>query len=116
MDNDQLMKELEELTKNMDMQTPKESQIKLDNKAENYTSKTTNNSSQSKTAPGFSSNPFGDFSNFMGMGSEDAFKEIEKLLQMDLGNLDIDENDPDTKKMMELLSNFIFCLNVLLNR
>lgn len=92
MNNDELMKELEELTRSMEHDFLKENQ-----------NTTTNKQPESNNTNQFNNNPFANFSMpYVGEGNEDAYmKELQKLLNVDL---DVDENDPECKEMMKLLS------------
>jgi hypothetical protein len=89
MDDDQLFKELEELTRTMENEFKQSNtQIKSDTVSKTQTEQ---------------KDPFGDFK-FPNMGSEDMLmKELQKLLTADIN---IDENDAETKIMMKELSKF----------
>ena len=90
MNNDELMKELEELTKSMEQELIKENtNIKIE---------------QPINPKPNMNNPFSNFNMpFMSEGNEDDYmKELQKLLTNDI---QIDENDPESNEMMKLLSN-----------
>src|SRR5690348_10174590 len=94
MNDEDFMKELQELTKNMSK--------------EFSTNEKSTQSVKDTPTPTFNNNTFNQFNNFdMNLeGSEgDYFKEIQKLLS-GAGNMnfDIDDSDPGVKDMMKLLS------------
>ena len=88
MNNDELMKELEELTKSMEKELIKENtNVKIEEPTNHKPT-----------------NPFSNFNMpFISEGNEDDYmKELQKLLASDIN---IDENDPECNEMMKMLSN-----------
>jgi hypothetical protein len=93
MDDAEFLKELQEMTKNMQDEFEKES------KKENGAPKTNNNNGSTENP----SNPFGNFNmplNFSG-NENDMLKELQNLINMDLN---IDDSDPNVQDLMSQLS------------
>ncbi len=100
MNDEDFMNELEELTKTMtkEFSQEKSSQSNKDNIQNNR-----GNSSNSGNLPK-------DFNFGMDFEGNDMnyMKEIEKLLQMGMGiDFKVEDNDPQTKEMMNLLSKIL---------
>lgn len=105
MNDDDFMNELQELTKNM---------TKEFSTNEKSTQSVKDSSTPSFNNGNVNTNKNDNFNfdlNFEG-NEGDYMKEIEKLLSMgmgmDMGNMQIDDSDPQTKEMMKLLSKLIF--------
>lgn len=96
MNDEDFMNELEELTKNM---------------TKEFNQEKPNQSAKENTNSNPNEKKFDLNSDFNFQGNEmDYMKEIEKMLSMNMGGLDlgnIDDSDPKTKEMMNLLSNGI---------
>ena len=108
MEDENFLKELEEMTKTMEKEFSNEN-VSSGNKIISNKSSGNLNSVNSSNFPGHNI----DFNmNFDGNG-ENYMKELQKLLQMNTnGGMnfndldDIDENDPQAKEMFKQLSNF----------
>lgn len=130
MDNDDFLKELEQITNSLDKdfnEVIKPAQIistenkNVQEKKVSSNNITNNNANANKSSGEENSknnnnnnnpNPFGNFANpfanfgmpFMNPNTnpEDCFKELQKLMEQDI---EIDENDPEAKDMFKLLGN-----------
>jgi len=121
MDNDDFLKELEQITNSLEKDyneviKPAQSSIseKANNKAkstiENKTVSVKNEIKKDEHNKNNANDPFGNFANpfanfgmpFMNPNSnpEDCFKELQKLISTDI---DMDENDPESQEMFKLL-------------
>jgi hypothetical protein len=129
MENDDFLKELEQMTNSLDkdysqiinsdnntiqkknsleansntnMINPTDKKIEAENKQENPFFNNSNNLN----------NPFGNFGNMFAnpnMNPEDCFKELQKLMESDLGGPD--DNDLESKEMFNLLG-----IKILINK
>jgi hypothetical protein len=96
MDNDQLMKELEELTKDLEkeMNAPEHATQQIDNKPP--VSNNLQNNNQNNIPKPF------DFNIHMNGNEEQYLNELEKMLNMNLNAED--SSDPQAKQAMKALS------------
>lgn len=125
MDNDDFLKELEQITNSLEKdynEVIKPAQSSVSENAVNQAKSTTenktianqnenkknetvnnNNSANANNAFGNFANPFANFGMpFMNPNAnpEDCFKELQKLISTDI---DLDENDPESQEMFKLL-------------
>jgi hypothetical protein len=129
MENDDFLKELEQMTNSLDKDysqiinndsNPKQKKTStdtnsntnminpLDIKVENEKKQENPFMNNSNNA----NNPFGNFGNIFAnpnMNPEDCFKELQKLMESDLGGTD--DNDLESKEMFNLLGKKILLIN-----
>ena len=120
MDNDDFLKELEQITNSLEKdynEVIKPAQSAANDNTKNQTktiteNKLIQNTTEKKIENNNNQNPFTNFANpfanfgmpFMNSNAnpEDCFKELQKLMETDI---DLDENDPESKEMFKLLGN-----------
>lgn len=131
MDNDDFLKELEQITNSLEQdykQVIKPAQSSASEKPdvpaksmtenktvsvknENKINENANNNSNANNPLGNFANPFANFEMpYMNPNAnpEDCFKELQKLISTDI---DMDENDPESQEMFKLLGKLVSRLN-----